>query len=141
MQQNERTFQELDVHIVVVTFERGLLARAYIEDTGLRWPILLDEPRALYRGYGMLHGIWWNIWGPRTWWAYAKELFRGRAPRAAYLDSDTSQLGGNVLIDSSGIVRLLYVGSGPADRPSIARSLLRDEPSRRRVARCLQRTR
>jgi hypothetical protein len=47
-------------------------------------------------------------------------LFRGRTPRAVDLDSDTSQLGGDVLVDPSGIVRFLHVGSGPGDRPSIA---------------------
>ena len=120
MQQDERTFQQLDTRIVVVTFERGPLARAYAEDTGLAWPILVDETRALYRAYGMLRGTWWHVWGPRTWWAYTKELFRGRAPRAADLDSDTSQLGGDVLVDPSGTVRFLHVGSGPADRPAVA---------------------
>lgn len=120
MQQHERTFQELDTRIVVVTFERGRPARAYADDTNLGWPILVDETRALYWAYGMLRGKAWDLWGPRTWWAYAKELFRGRAPRATDLDSDTSQLGGDVLVDPSGTVRLLHVGSGPADRPSIA---------------------
>lgn len=119
MQQHERTFQELDTRIVVVTFERGPLARGYVRETGLGWPILVDETRALYRGYGMLHGRTWDIWGPRTWWAYAKELFRGRVPRSTGVGSDTSQLGGNVLVDPSGRVTFLHVGSGPADRPSI----------------------
>ncbi len=120
MQQDERTFQELDTFIVVVTFERGPQARAYADDTGLGWPILVDETRALYRAYGMLRGKKWDIWGPRTWWAYTKELFRGRAPGVTGLYSDTSQLGGDVLIDPAGRVKFLHVGSGPADRPSVA---------------------
>jgi hypothetical protein len=120
LQQHERTFQELDTRIVVVTFERGPQARAYADDTGLGWPILVDETRAIYRAYGMLRGTAWQIWGPRTWWAYTKELFRGRVPPATGLHSDTSQLGGDVLVDPSGTVRFLHIGSGPADRPSIA---------------------
>ena len=120
MQQDERTFQELDTRIVVVTFERGPQARAYAHETGVRWPILVDETRALYRGYGMLRGKTWDIWGPPVWWAYAKEFVRGRTPRSADLESDASQLGGDVLVDPSGTVRLLHVGRGPADRPSMA---------------------
>lgn len=120
MQQHERTFQELDIRIVVVTFEGGPQARAYADDANLGWPILVDETRGLYLAYGMLRGKMRDLWGPRTWWAYAKELFRGRTPRATDLDSDTSQLGGDVLVDPSGTVRFLHVGSGPADRPSIA---------------------
>jgi len=103
--------------VVIVTFEASTFARTYVDETGLRWPILVDETRSLYRAYGMLRGRLRDIWGPRTWWAYAKELLRGRTPRPAH--ADTSQLGGDVLIDSSGVVRLRHVGSGPADRPSI----------------------
>ena len=120
MQRHELAFQELDTRIVVVTFERSPQALAYADETGIGWPILVDETRALYRGYGMLRGKRWDIWGPRTWWAYTKELFRGRVPRATNVDSDTGQLGGDVLVDPLGTVRFLHVGSGPADRPSIA---------------------
>jgi len=119
LQQHERTLEELDIRIAVVTFEQSAVARGYARESGLRWPILVDDTRTLYRDYGMLRGTRWNIWGPRTWWAYAKELVRGRMPSAAGLGSDTSQLGGDVLVDPTGIVRFLHVGSGPADRPSV----------------------
>jgi len=120
LQQHQQTFQDLDIRIVVVTFERGATARAYAQQTQFRWPILVDETRVLYRGYGMLRGTTWDIWGPRTWWAYARELVRGRLPHAVDASTDTSQLGGDVLVDPSGTVRLLHVGSGPGDRPPVA---------------------
>jgi hypothetical protein len=120
LQQYRRAFEDLDTQVVVVTFERGPLARAYVADTGLAWPILVDEDRTLYRAYGMLRGGRWQIWGPRTWWAYAKELLRGITPSASALGSDGNQLGGDVLVDASGMVRFLHVGSGPGDRPSVA---------------------
>jgi len=68
------TLADLDIKVLVITFETRAFARAYVQDTRLRWPVLIDEPRALYHAYGMLRGSWWDIWGPRTWWAYAKEL-------------------------------------------------------------------
>jgi hypothetical protein len=37
--------------------------------------------------------------------------------------ADTSQLGGDVLVDPAGTVRFLHIGSGPADRPSVAEIL------------------
>ncbi len=120
MQQHARTFEELDTEIVVVTFERGPLARAYVAETGLAWPIFVDEDRTLYRAYGMFSGRVWHVWGPPAWWVYAKELVRGRLPKLAALRSDVNQLGGDVLVDPSGIVRLVHAGSGPADRPSVA---------------------
>ncbi|OFW12825.1 MAG: hypothetical protein A3F70_08395 [Acidobacteria bacterium RIFCSPLOWO2_12_FULL_67_14] len=79
--------------------------------------MLVDHGRVLYRGYGMHEGRLRDIWGVRTWLVYAKEIARGRLPR--YSGGDTRQLGGDVLIDPAGIVRLHYVGRGPADRPSI----------------------
>lgn len=132
MQQHERTLEELDIRIAVVTFERSAVARAYVRESCLRWPILVDETRTLYHSYGMLRGTRWDIWGPRTWWAYAKELIRGRMPSAAGLGSDTSQLGGDVLVDPAGIVRVLHVGSGPADRPSVAALLAARQASTHR---------
>lgn len=101
----------------MVTFEASPLALAYADETGIEWPILIDQTRLLYRAYGMFAGGFWDIWGPSTWWAYVKELAKGRLPRASR--SDLRQLGGDVLIDPEGFVRFHYVGRGPADRPSV----------------------
>ena len=104
--------------MAVVTFEAGFLARAYVEDTGLKWPLLIDEARELYQAYGMLQASFWEIWSPRTLWAYLKEILRGRFPKKA--TGDVNQRGGDVLIDPGGIIRLHHVGRGPADRPTVA---------------------
>ncbi len=111
-------FEDLGTRIVVVTFETVAAVRAYAADTKAAWPILIDRDRALYQGYGMYRGRLRNLWGPRTWWAYAKEFAHGRLPR--YPRADTRQLGGDVLVDPAGIVRFHHVGTGPADRPSVA---------------------
>ena len=92
--------------------------RAYRADTNVSWPVLIDLDRTLYRGYGMHRGRLRDIWGVRTWLAYLHELARGRLPK--YSGGDTRQLGGDVLIDPAGIVRFHHVGTGPADRPSVA---------------------
>lgn len=109
------------VKVVIVTFEAGFLARGYLQYTGLPLPLLIDSTRELYRAYDMLEASFWDIWGPRTWWAYLKELAHGRLPRKS--EGDISQRGGDVLIDPEGIVRLHHVGQDPGDRPS-ARSIL-----------------
>lgn len=126
MREVEIELDELNVKVAVVTFEAGPLAQAYVDDTDLQWPLLVDETRALYQGYGMDHGTWWNVYGLRVWWVYFKLFAKGRKLKVRR--SDYSQLGGDVLIDPEGIVRLHYVGSGPADRPSVA-SILQEIPS------------
>lgn len=107
----------MNVSVAVVTFEADFMARTYVEDTGLAWPLLIDFERKLYRGYDMLQASFWDVWGPKTWFAYAKELLRGA--KLTKSDADLNQRGGDVLIDPGGIVRVHHVGDGPADRPPV----------------------
>ena len=117
MRDQEEKFKKLNVKIVVVTFEANLLSRRYVEETALTWPLIIDETRELYRSYGMLSASFWDIWGPKTWIAYLKEIIRGQKLKKS--EADVSQRGGNVLIDPDGIVQMHHVGTGPADRPDI----------------------
>ena len=110
-----------NLRVVAVTFETESAASAYVRDTGLDWPLLVDQERSLYRAYGMGQGRRRDILGLASWKAYAKLMVRGR--RIHRPTGDTRQLGGDVLIDPQGVVRLHHVGSGPADRPSVAQLL------------------
>ncbi len=127
MRHKENEIDALGIRVAVVTFQAGVLDRAYVEETGLRWPLLVDESRELYKAYGMEHGRWWDLVGPATIGVYVKLMLRGRRLHRA--TGDVKQLGGDVLIDPEGIVRLHHVGSGPADRPSVESLLdaVRDE--------------
>lgn len=122
MQQHQDRLDELRIDVAVVTFQGGPLVEAYVRETGCPWPILIDESRELYTAYGMERGRWWEIWGLGSWWAYLKLLLRGR--RLHKPAGDVRQLGGDVLIDPEGTVRLHHVGRGPADRPPVE-SILR----------------
>ncbi len=121
MRQHEHELDDLHVQPLVITFEAGPLAQAYVRRTGLKWPLLVDQSRELYEAYGMLRGRWWDIYGPASWWVYAKLLFQGRRLRRP--TDDVHQLGGDVLIDPAGVVRLHHIGRGPADRPDVSRLL------------------
>ncbi len=118
MQEQEKKLESLGIKPLVITFEAGFLARAYVEDTGLKWPLLVDEDRFLYHSYGMLKASLLEILGPSTWWVYLKELLRGKFPQKS--TGDVSQRGGDVLIDPSGTVRLHHIGKTPADRPGVS---------------------
>jgi alkyl hydroperoxide reductase subunit AhpC len=117
LRDREEEFGKLNVKIVVVTFEADFLSRNYVEETSLTWPLIIDENRELYRSYGMLSASFWNIWGPKTWLAYLKEIMKGQKLKKS--EADVMQRGGDVLIDPNGIVRMHHVGKGPADRPSV----------------------
>lgn len=118
MRQHDAELEALDIQVAVVTFQNDLFAKAYVRDAGCSWPILIDESRALYKAYGMERAGWWDLLGPASWWAYIRLLLRGR--RLFRPAGDVSQLGGDVLIDPTGIVRLHHNSSGPADRPAVA---------------------
>lgn len=115
MQQRQTELAALAIDVLVVTFEIDVVASQYA--TGLPWPVLLDNARELYRAYGMSRESVWNVWGPASWWGFIKLLLRGRKLRRP--TDDVYQMGGDVLIDPEGIVRLHYVSRYPLDRPSI----------------------
>ena len=119
MQRAERELDALAIRVLVVTFETRAVARAYVSETRTRWPVLSDESRSLYREYGMDRARWRHLLGPSALLAYAREVARGRLPR--WPSADPVQQGGDVLVDSEGIVRLVHVGAGPGHRPSVER--------------------
>jgi alkyl-hydroperoxide reductase/thiol specific antioxidant family protein len=118
LRQHRNDLEKLTLEVVVVTFEARETAEQYVRETGLPWPLLIDPRRALYRAYGMCRGPWSAIWGPASWWAYARLIARGHRPRRP--TGDVRQLGGDVLIDPAGSVALHHVGHGPADRPAVS---------------------
>ncbi len=95
------------------------MARAYVEQTQLPWPLLIDSDRSVYEAYGLLRATWWSILGPASIWEYLKLIIlKGR--RVQKSGSDYRQLGGDILIDPDGIVRLHFLSKSPHDRPNIA---------------------
>ena len=118
LQQARDELARLEIQPLVVTFEGPDAARRYLDETGLRWPLLVDTDRRLYAAYGMHKARLRHLWGFATMRAYGREAVRGRFPRMPR--ADTAQQGGDVLIDATGAVRLHHVGSGPADRPLVA---------------------
>ena len=132
MRQAERALDALDIRVLVVTFESRSAARGYVAETGMGWPLLSDESRALYRAYGMARARWRHLLGPSALLAYAREVARGRVPR--WPSADPVQQGGDVLIDPAGIVRWVHVGAGPGHRPPVERLLeVRRAAGRRRT--------
>lgn len=117
MWQQKDRLNELDIDTKVVTFDAEFMAMAYVKSVEKSWPLLLDPEQQLYEAYGMDHGGWWAIYGLPSIWNYLKLIFRGRLPGKP--GKDWRQLGGDILIDPNGIVRLHYISTGPHDRPGV----------------------
>ena len=119
MQLRERQdeLDRLGMQVLVVSFEDGPVAAAYARDMSLAWPLVLDPSRQLFQAYDMDRGSLWKVMGPGNWWFYLKLLLRGR--RLHRPSGDVYQLGGDVLIDPAGTVRLHRITTTSTDRPAV----------------------
>jgi hypothetical protein len=78
--------------------------------------VLLDRERVVYKAY-QLERSRLRAWHPRVVWLYIKRWFQ----RGEFYDShgdDTSQLGGDFIVDKNGLLRLVHPSHDPTDRPS-----------------------
>lgn len=83
----------------------------------MTFDVLLDHDRAIYKAYE-LERSYWRSRNMKTRWVYLKAWLDGRKAPDSYGD-DTSQLGGDFIVDKNGILRLIYPSHDPTDRPPV----------------------
>lgn len=104
------------MHVLLISFGIEAWARAWLEDTGVSFPLLLDQERRVYRTYDLDHSIA-RVWNLNTLWYYVRALLAGRELHP--IKGDPHQLGGNFLIDGDGRIRFAHRSREPTDRPSV----------------------
>jgi peroxiredoxin len=114
--QHQEEFDRLDVEVLVLTFGTLPLAQAWLEETCSPFHLLLDPERTVYRTYGLERSLW-RSWTLKTVWRYVGLLTAGHRWRG--IQGDSTQLGGDFVVDRSGIVRLVHRSHDPTDRPSV----------------------
>lgn len=110
-----------EVDAVVVTFAPRSELGAYRRHLGLDArgvAVVTDPDRSLYRSFGFRRGTWRAVYGVGTLRMYGRLLRSGRRLRRP--TQDTRQLGGDVVIDPSGVVRAVFRPASPDARPSLA---------------------
>ena len=118
MWRSRSSFDESNTEVLLVSFETPSRIAWYLEDVEFGWPVLFDEERVVYAAYGLRRAGLFQVWlSPRTVGFYVRALLRRQRIRRPKADS--LQLGGDVLIDSGGIVRFIHRSSEPADRPAV----------------------
>ncbi|MEM7132714.1 MAG: AhpC/TSA family protein [Chloroflexota bacterium] len=113
----QEEFDELNTNIVAISFGIEYWARAWLDETQSPFPIWLDAERASYNAYG-LGKSWINAWGLRNLHYYAQAILGGKKVHTEHR-GDTDQMGGNFIVDSSGIIRFVYPSRDPTDRPTM----------------------
>lgn len=79
--------------------------------------VLLDRERAVYTAYG-LERSFLRSRNLKTRWYYFKAWLSGHKMHAPQGD-DTSQLGGDFIVDKNGVLRLAHPSHDPTDRPAV----------------------
>ncbi len=121
LRQHSAEIESLNARIVVISFGLARQAHAWLDETSAPFTLLLDPERTAYRAYGLEHSLA-RSWGPRVWWRYAQLLLAGRQWRG--IQGDSGQLGGDIVVDPAGLIRLAYRSHDPADRPPVSQLLM-----------------
>lgn len=108
--------ERLGVKVLLVTFSSSGYAQKFREDVCSSFSLLINRERDLYETYGLERSVL-RSWGWRNLWAYAKKLLSGEEWKG--IQGDSTQLGGDFIIDCNGIVQLAYRSRDPTDRPPV----------------------
>jgi peroxiredoxin len=117
LRQSTTEIESRDIQVTLISFGTIKLAHAWIAETKSDFDFLLDPDRRAYRAYGLQRSLF-RSWKPKIWLEYARLLSQGRKWRG--IQGDSGQLGGDFVIDQSGIIRLAYRSYDPADRPAVS---------------------
>ena len=112
----ETELRRLDVQVLVISFGAEFWARAWLQETGSPFPLLLDPERAAYRAYG-LERSFVRVWSPKVMWHYTRRVLAGQKLQS--IKGDPHQLGGDFVVDAAGVVRLAHRSKDPVDRPPV----------------------
>ena len=93
------------------------MAKSYVESRDLIWPMLVDDELTLYHAYGFERATLGKLLGPITTLKYVWLMLTGTKPGSP--GKVIRQMGGNVLIDPDGVVRMHHRSVTPHDRPGI----------------------
>ncbi len=130
MCQHQTELEGLNVETLVVSFSTPPFARAWLEETCSPFRLLLDPQRKVYQAYG-LERSFWRSWNLKTLWRYLQLFRAGHSWRG--IQGDSTQLGGDFIVDSQGVLRFAYRSHDPTDRPAVEQLLevLKNIPSSR----------
>ncbi|HEY3701992.1 MAG TPA: AhpC/TSA family protein [Acidimicrobiales bacterium] len=111
-------FDELgDAAVALVTFTRQRNLRGYRRRLDLPYPVLADEDRHCYRGYGLGRAPVWRAYGLSTLRRYAELVRQGHRPGRP--TEDTLQLGGDFVVGRDGRLVYAFRSQSPDERPAV----------------------
>lgn len=108
----------LDAAVVIVSFATPAFASRWLAEACPTFTLLVDEDRSVYKAYGMTRSFA-RSWSLKMVKLYIELLRSGRTWRGIH--GDSTQLGGDFIVDARGILRLVHPSRDPSDRPEVER--------------------
>jgi peroxiredoxin len=117
LRQVQAELEALNTRVVIISFGSITLAQKWMEETKATFQFLIDPERKAYQAFGLEYSLG-RSWSPKIWFEYARLMAQGRKWRG--IQGDSGQLGGDFIVDRSGIIRMAYRSHDPADRPAVS---------------------
>jgi len=113
----QHEFAKLNTRVYIISFGTLPAIQQWMKETCSSFDVLLDRDRTVYQAY-QLERSRLKAKSPRILWLYFTYWLQGRKFHDSHGD-DTSQLGGDFIIDKNRILRLVHPSQDPADRPPV----------------------
>ena len=118
LREHEHAFQEKRARLAAIGLGDRHYARAFREDTGITFPLLVDEQRAAYRAAGLGSGNLLHIL--RSDNKAARKLANAAGFRQYGLGKNPFQLGGSFVFGPGNVDRFAHLSETFGDNASIA---------------------
>ena len=123
MQKIYPDLQRLGVSVLVVSFTPPARVAAYLAKYPQPFPVVSDPELTGYHAFCLERATVGSLFRPGVIGRYLFQMFRGWLPKKPGKGEDVLQLGGDFLLDGSGVVRYTHPSAEPTDRPSAAELL------------------
>ncbi|MBI5823410.1 MAG: redoxin domain-containing protein [Chloroflexi bacterium] len=110
-------FAKLNTRVFIISFGTLPALQQWMDEVCGTFTVLLDRDRTVYKAYGLERSKLRSK-SPRTIWLYFTRWLQGQKFHDSHGD-DTSQLGGDFIVDKNGVLRLVHPSHDPSDRPSV----------------------
>lgn len=130
LEAKQASLEARSVRVLIISFSVLEGAQIWLEQTGCKFPMLLDQQRKIYRTFG-LGSSYSKVmrFGCLLTYSEYGAVDRDLPDVPPRLLEDLYQMGGDFLIDESGKVILCHPCKTPLDRPSVEDILKAADPN------------
>lgn len=108
----------MGIKILAVSFSPPARVKAYLDRYPLPIEVVCDPELVGYRAFHLKRTQWYRFLYPQVIYRYIRAIFKGTKVPVVDFKDDLLQLGGDIVIDSTGCIRWAWPSEDSTDRPS-----------------------